>query len=141
MSRLPWYHIITRRLAEPAIITALQIATYVMTGSAGGLVMLGALPFLFIHAVSPITAFIVGAILLLGSILGTISCLKGVWWLERIALLLTGLGWILIIPSVLSVDSLNDTAKTFIVMLTAIAIFDNFKRYRRIDWAYLDPTK
>lgn len=141
MSRLPWYHIITRRLAEPAMITALQVGSYLASGAAGALVVLGALPYIFIGAVSPWVAFVVGLIQLIGSAIGAVSCYKGVWWLERVALLLVGLGWILMVPSVIAVDDLPDLVKTFIILLIAVAIFDIGKRYRRIDWAYLDPTK
>jgi len=141
MSRLPWYHIITRRLAEPAMITALQVGSYIASGAAGALVVFGALPYIFIGAVSPWIAFVIGTVLFLGSTVGAVSCFKGVWWLERVALLLVGLGWVLLVPSVVSVDRLPDLVKTFIVLLIAVAIFDIGKRYRRIDWAYLDPTK
>lgn len=141
MSRLPWYHIITRRLAEPAVITALQVGSYIASGAAGSLVVFGALPYLFAGAVSPWVAFVVGMILGTGSIIGAISCFKGVWWLERVALLLVGLGWILLVPSVVTVNQFPLLVKTFVLLLIVIAVFDIGKRYRRIDWAYLDPTK
>lgn len=139
MARVPWYHIITRRLAEPAVITALQIGSYLAFGLVGSLVIFGSLPYISLSMVAPWVALFVGVVLALGAVIGAVSCLKGVWWLERVALLLSALGWLLLVPSVMTAT--DGLLRTFILLLVSIAVFDICKRYRRIDWAYLDPTK
>lgn len=136
---VPWFTLIIQRLAEPAVITALQIGSHLATAAAGGLVMFGAFPYLF-RGISPLVAFSVGLVLMVGGLLGVAACWRGVWWLERVALVLVGLGWLLLVPSVLAVH-LHVMFKAFIFIMLAVALFDVGKRYRRIDWAYLDPTK
>ena len=140
MARVPWYRVIVGHLAEPRWITGLQMLSYLLAGAAGALVIVGALPFLFWGVLPPWGAFLVGLVLAIGGAIGIASCLRGVWWLERIALQMVGLGWVLLVPSVLSVH-LWPLVKAFILLLLAIAVIDCAKRYRRIDWAYLYPTK
>ncbi|QGZ16913.1 hypothetical protein SEA_LITTLETOKYO_21 [Arthrobacter phage LittleTokyo] len=140
MSGGMWFRMITARLAEPSIITGLQVCSYLATGSAGVLVCAGAFPYLFWGVLSPLVAFAVGLVLAVGGAIGLVACVRGVWWLERVALLLVGLGWVLLVPSVVSVN-LSLMVKVFILLLLAVAVFDVCKRYRRIDWAYLDPTR
>ncbi|QOI67666.1 membrane protein [Arthrobacter phage Orcanus] len=140
MARLPWYSMIMGRIAEPSAITALQILSHFTAASAGGLVIMGAFPYLFRGIISPVMAFGVGLILAVGGAIGVASCWRGVWWLERVALMLVGLGWVLLVPSVLAIH-LTGLVKSFLLLMLAVAVFDVAKRYRRIDWAYLDPTK
>lgn len=134
-----WGRMITARLAEPAVITGLQIVSHFLAAAAGGLVVVGAFPYLF-RGISPLVAFAVGVVLVVGGMIGVGSCWRGVWWLERVALLLVGLGWLLLVPSVVAV-SLHIMLKLFIFIMLGVALLDVGKRYRRIDWAYLDPTK
>jgi uncharacterized membrane protein YhhN len=69
--------------------------------------------------------------------------LLGNWWLERVALLITGLGWVLLLPATLTFALQGRGTGTIwiIVALIFTAIGDVFKRYQRIRWAYLDPAK
>ncbi|WPM94346.1 membrane protein [Arthrobacter phage Cupello] len=140
MSRLPWYSLIVGRLAEPRWITGLQIVSYLAAGAAGALVVFAAFPFLFMGILSPWLAVSVGLVLWVGGAIGVASCLRGVWWLERVALLLVGLGWLLLTPSVIAAG-IHPLVRWFILLLIVVAVVDCAKRYRRIDWAYLDPTK
>ncbi|WPM94270.1 membrane protein [Arthrobacter phage Marchesin] len=140
MGRLPWHQLILGRLAEPRYITALQIVTYAAAVAAGALVVFAAFPFLFIGVLSPVVAVSVGLVLGIGGVIGVVACWRGVWWLERVALLMVALGWVLLVPSVLSAG-LHPLVRTFILLLVVVAVVDCCKRYRRIDWAYLDPTK
>lgn len=137
---MPWYAVITERLAEPRYITGLQMLTYLLAAAAGTLVIVGAFPYVFHAMLSPAIAAAVGAILASGGLVGLVSCWRGVWWLERVALLLVGLGWLLLVPSVVAVH-MWWMVKLFILLLLGVALIDVGKRYRRIDWAYLDPTK
>lgn len=140
MRRIPWYSMIVGRLAEPRYITALQIISYLAAGAAGALVVFAAFPFLFRGVLSPWMAVAVGVVLWAGGGIGVGSCLRGVWWLERVALLLVGLGWLLLLPSVFAAG-MNSLIRGFVILLIVVAVVDCAKRYRRIDWAYLDPTK
>lgn len=135
----PWERLITARLSEPAAITALQICSHLLAAFAGGMAIVGAFPYL-LRGLPPVMTFGVGLILAAGGLGGAWACLRGVWWVERIALMLVGLGWLLIVPSVVWLR-LPGLVKLFILLLLAVAVFDVCKRYRRIDWAYLDPTK
>lgn len=139
MSRLPWYRLITARLSEPAVITAFQICSHFAAALAGALAVAGAFPYL-LYGLPPVLTFAVGLVLVVGGLAGAAACLRGVWVVERIALMLVGLGWVSIVPSVLFVR-LPGMVKLFILLLLAVAVFDVCKRYRHIDWAYLDPTK
>ncbi|WNM72807.1 membrane protein [Arthrobacter phage RedFox] len=140
MARVPWYSLITERLAEPRWITLLQVLSYIVAAAAGSLVVAGAFPYLFRGVLSPVITAGVGLILGVGALIGVGACWGGVWWLERVALLLVGLGWVLLVPSVVSVH-MWWLVKLFILLLLAGLLLDVCKRYRRIDWAYLDPTK
>jgi len=127
------------KLSEPAAITALQIFSHLLAAAAGVLVVFGAFPYL-LQDLRPVLAFAVGLILFVGGVGGAVACLRGLWLVERPALLLVGLGWVLMVPSVCFVH-LPGMVKVFILALLAVAVFDVAKRYRRIDWAYLDPSK
>lgn len=140
MARVPWYSLITERLSEPRWITGLQVLSYIVAAAAGALVVAGAFPYLFRGVLSPLIAASVGVVLGVGALIGVGACWGGVWWLERVALLLVGLGWLLLVPSVVSVG-MWWLLKLFILLLLAGLLLDVCKRYRRIDWAYLDPTK
>lgn len=140
MSRLPWYSLIVGRLAEPRYITALQIVSYLAATAAGLLVVFGAFPYLFRGILSPWVAAAVGVVLAGGGVVGVAACWRGVWWLERVALLMVGLGWLLLVPSVFAAG-IHGLVRGFILLLLIVAVVDCAKRYRRIDWAYLDPTK
>jgi hypothetical protein len=78
---------------------------------------------------------------MLGGLLGAITVLFGNWWLERVSLLVVGLGWTLILPAALSfaISGRGQSAVWLVVALIFAALGDIFKRYLRIQWAYLDP--
>jgi hypothetical protein len=128
---------------EPAIINAAQVITNTLAAAAGLLAAIGASPNLITGQIGPILAVGVGAILIFGGVLGAITVLLGMWWLERVALLIVGLGWVCLLPATLTFAFQGRGTGTIwiIVALIFAAIGDVFKRYRRIDWAYLDPTK
>lgn len=136
----PKYPAIVRHLEEPSWITGFQLVSHALACAAGILVVAGAFPFLFWGVLSPWGSALVGLVLAVGGALGVGACIGGTWWLERVALLLVALGWVLLVPSVLAVD-MWPLVKAFILLLLAVAVIDVCKRYRRIDWAYLDPTK
>ena len=127
---------------EPAAINAAQVVAYITAGAAGLLAALGGVPTLLTGTIGPVMSVVVGLFLLAGGIVGAFSVLSGHWWLERVALLITGLGWVLVLPAALAFAvGGKSSAVWLVVALIVTALSDIFKRYRRIDWAYLDPTK
>jgi hypothetical protein len=131
------------KFREPAVINGAQIVGNLAAAASGLLAALGASPTLITGQIGPVLAVGVGIILLIGGVLGTITVLLGNWWLERVALLITGLGWVLLLPATLTFALQGRGTGTIwiIVALICTAIGDVFKRYQRIRWAYLDPAK
>jgi hypothetical protein len=129
---------------EPAFINFIQFLGYVLAGIAGFLAMIGGLPNLVTAQIGPVLSVAVGIVLVLGCILGSVAVATGHWWLERVALMVTGLGWVLLlVPTLFFAFRGTATSSTIwlILALEIRVIFDEIKRYRRIDWAYLDPAK
>jgi hypothetical protein len=131
------------KFREPAVINGAQIVGNLAAAASGLLAALGASPTLITGQIGPVLAVGVGIILLIGGVLGTITVLLGNWWLERVALLITGLGWVLLLPATLTfaIQGRGTGTIWIIVALICTAIGDVFKRYQRIRWAYLDPAK
>jgi len=127
---------------EPRAINGAQVITNFAAATAGALAALGAGPAFLTGQVGPLLSVIVGTILVIGGVTGGITVLLGNWWLERVALLITGLGWTLLLPACLSFAM---TARGYGIWLVVALIFaalgDIVKRYLRIQWAYLDPRR
>jgi len=125
---------------EPKAINGAQVITNFAAAGAGIMAVIGAAPTFVTGQVGPLLSVIVGSILVVGGITGGVTVLLGVWWLERVALLITGLGWALIMPAALGYAmSSRSPGIWLIVALLFAALGDIFKRYLRIQWAYLDP--
>jgi hypothetical protein len=129
-------------LREPAIINGAQVAGNLAAATAGLLAAIGAFPTLITGQIGPVLSVGVGSVLVVGGLLGSVTVVLGMWWLERVALLVTGLGWLLLLPASLAFAlSGRGTGVWLVVALIFTALGDVFKRYRRIDWAYLDPAR
>jgi hypothetical protein len=128
---------------EPAVINAAQIIGNILAAFCGVMAMTGGFPTLITGQIGPVLSVAVGGVLVAGGVLGSITVAIGMWWLERVALLIVGLGWVLLMPATLTF-AFNGRATGSIWLVVALlvaALCDVFKRYRRIDWAYLDPTR
>jgi hypothetical protein len=135
--------IMFRWLKQPWVITAAQITQYVV-GTLGGITaVIGAANPLFLQStIGPVLISIVGGMLSVGCGLGAVSAIKGWWSWERIALIIVGLAFLALMPAALYFAfARNNPAIWVVVILVVWAICDCIKRYRRIDWAYLDPAK
>jgi hypothetical protein len=129
-------------LREPKAISAAQIIINFAAAGSGLLAALGGSPVLITGQIGPFLAFIVGAVLIVGGITGALAVLLGHWWLERVALLVMGLGWVMLLPASLTYAlSGRSTGVWLVVALIFAALGDVYKRYRRIEWAYLDPAR
>lgn len=129
---------------EPKAINGAQVVTNFLAAIAGFLAASGSLSTIVTGQIGPILSVIVGTILVIGGTIGAISVLLGNWWMERVALMITGLGWTLLLPASLSFafsGRATSAAIWLIVALLIAALGDIFKRYLRIQWAYLDPRR
>lgn len=128
---------------EPAIINAAQVVGNAAAAVAGALAIMGGFPNLLTGTIGPIMAVGVGSVLVVGGVVGAFAVLAGFWWLERVALLVVGLGWVLMVPAIFAYAASGRAPGSIwlIVALLITALTDVFKRYRRIDWAYLDPAR
>jgi hypothetical protein len=132
-----------RMISEPRAINTAQIILYIIAAAAGLAAAVGALNPLFTSAtVGPWIIITVGIILALGGITGGYAVIAGLWWVERIALIVLGVSWIMLLPAALFFAfSTHNSAIWLVIALLATAVLSLFIRYRRIDWAYLDPTR
>lgn len=131
-------------LRDPAQINIAQIIGNLVAAGAGALAALGGIPGLVTGTIGPVLAVGVGSVLVVGGIIGTVTVLFGLWWLERVSLLIMGLGWALLLPACLTVTMSgrpNTSGVWLVVALIVTALCDIFKRYKRIGWAYMDPTR
>ena len=128
---------------EPKAINGAQCLTNFAAAGAGFLSAAGGLPVIVTGQIGPMLSVIVGSILVVGGLLGGTSVLLGLWWLERVALLITGLGWALLLPACFAYAFTAATTYqiSLIIALLFAALGDIFKRYLRIQWAYLDPRR
>lgn len=129
-------------LEEPSAITGAQVVTSIVTAAAGALTLSGSIPLLVQGTVGPVLGLVIGTLLTVGGVLGSVATLSGAWWLERIGLLISGLGWTLLLPATVTFALGGGTPIRWLIFIMLITCLgDIFKRYRRIDWAYLDPTR
>jgi hypothetical protein len=128
---------------EPSAINAAQIVQYTIAVFAGFMAAFGvANPQFMSSTLGPKMILAVGSVLVIGGAVGAFSVITGLWWLERIALWIVALGWVMLLPAAIWY-SVNGTSSAIwlVLVLVVWALCDVFKRYRRIDWAYLDPAR
>jgi hypothetical protein len=129
---------------EPKAINAAQFVTYAAAAISGAVAAWGGLPIIVTGQIGPILAASVGSVLLIGGVLGAFAVLFGNWWLERVALLITGVGWLMLMPATFSF-AFSGKASSYTIWLIIALLFaalgDIVKRYLRIQWAYLDPQR
>jgi hypothetical protein len=128
---------------EPKAISGAQVITNFAAAIAGALAAIGAGPAFLAGQVGTMLSFVVGIILVIGGVVGGITVLFGNWWLERVALMVTGLGWALLLPAAISfaMSGRGGGGIWLVVALITAALGDIVKRYLRIQWAYLDPRR
>ena len=130
-------------ISEPRGINVAQIILYGIAAVAGVATAVGAVnPQFTSTTVGPWIIVVVGAVLTAGGLLGAVAVLAGMWWLERIALIIVAAGWAMLLPAAIYFAfSTHNSAIWLIIALIGGVLCDAYKRYRRIDWAYLDPTR
>jgi hypothetical protein len=135
---------LTYFIREPWFINLLQVIGYILGVGCGLLAALGGVPNIVTFQLGTFLAVVVGSVLVLAGILGSYSLVRGYWGLEQVALWAFGIGYVaLLIPTVAYAVSPSRSNSTLwlIVALEIQAIIATMIRYRRVDWAYLDPAK
>jgi len=132
-----------RMISEPRAINIAQIILYAIAATAGLAAAVGALNPLFTSTtVGSWIIVTVGVILSIGGFSGGYAVIAGLWWVERISLIILGVSWIMLLPAALFFAfSTHNSAIWLVIALLCTAVLSLFIRYRRIDWAYLDPTR
>lgn len=130
-------------IRQPWVINAIQFAQYCVGIAAGMAAVTGtANPQFLQNTINSLLITIVGGMLIIGCLTGAISVAKGWWAWERIGLIITGLAFFALLPAASYYSFGGKNPATWIVLILAFwAVGDCIKRYRRIDWAYLDPAK
>lgn len=129
-------------LHQPRSITAFHMLAYLVVGLGGVTALLNP-PNSIQGELGPFLAYAWALGLTFGGLLGLISVPRGLWWIERPALIILGTGAVFYLITVLALQ-LSSTqggnrypqAAILIYVLCHIAI-----RWLRIRYAALDPTK
>jgi hypothetical protein len=130
-------------ISEPRGINVAQVILYTIAAAAGAAAVIGSLsPAFTSSTVGPWVIILSGCFLTAGGITGTIAVIAGMWWLECAALVGCGIGWLVLVPAAVTYAlTTNNSGIWLVVALLGAVLCDAYKRYRRIDWAYLDPTR
>lgn len=135
---------ISRWVREPAFINALQITIYFILIACGLLASTGGIPTIVTGQIGPVMSVTVGTVMIVSGCVGACSVIGGIWWVERVGLIIGIVGYAaLLVPTLYYAFSGRASNSTIwlIVLLELQAILASIIRYRRIDWAYLNPAK
>lgn len=130
---------ITARLHEPALVTALQLASHTVAVVLG-MVLIGTEPVGVTKVLGTTLTYATGAALIFGGATGAAACYAGAWWLERVGLIGAITGYMMLAPVVIVTQPMAAALRVLFAMSMLIAVLDALKRYHSIRWAYLDPA-
>lgn len=105
---VPWLHNLVLRIAEPRIIRVIQFIIYaLMTYTGFGLFISS--PASYERIVDVFWVYVLATAVTSGALIGALSVLPGIWWLERVGILLlsTGLGIYIVIATMLGQSPLG----------------------------------
>jgi hypothetical protein len=85
--QVPIYTALFMKIAEPRVIRILLFAVYGLT-LWGGLVILGSTPEQYVRVIGATLAYVFGSFIVIGSLMSGIAVLPGIWWLERVGIIL-----------------------------------------------------
>lgn len=105
------------KIAEPRGIRLMQFAVYACLAFAS-IGIITDPPDKFQSVLGVTLVYVFGGFICIGSILGVISVLPGIWWLERVAIILmgTGIGMYLITISALNSSVVNLAVSTALLI-------------------------
>ena len=130
---------ITARLHEPALVTALQLASHTVAVVLG-MVLIGTEPVGVTKVLGETLTYLTGAALIFGGATAAAACYAGQWWLERVGLVAAVTGYLMLAPVVIVTQPMAPALRTLFAAAMLIAVLDALKRYHAIRWAYLDPV-
>lgn len=128
---------------DPAFINFVQFVMYTMVAFCGLLAASGSLGTIMAMQIGDTMSLFVGGLLIIAGTIGACAVFTAHWWLERIGIRIFWLGLFLLMVVTLGYAFTAAKSPTIwlIFALEILALGDAIKRYRRIDWAYLNPAK
>lgn len=131
----PFAHSLFLKIAEPRSVRLMQFGVYASM-LVTGISMFIDPPHLFESIIGLILVYVFGAFVTLGSALGLIAVLPGIWWLERVGIiaLCTGLAMYVVISTSISVSLVGFSLSTALLMTF-------IQRWREIKGAQLAPRE
>lgn len=126
-------------LHEPRAVTALVMTSYLIVFIVG-LSALTSPPLSIASELGWVTRLWATS-LLAGGAIGLIAAPRGIWWLERTALIATGTGAIIYLATILQLHFIQDGNRIPQAGFVALAVIACATRWARIRWSSLDPTK
>lgn len=136
-AEMNWIHRVWHRIQEPRFITLFQTAVYLAMAVAG-ITSLVDPPPLVSGTLGPALTAWWGWLATLGGISGFIVCPYGIWWMEKVSIMLSGGGfavyWFVI-------ADLNSDYMTEQLMMVTMLILFFAARYARIRKSAYDPEK
>lgn len=128
---------------DPAFINFVQFVMYAMVAFCGLLAATGSLSTIMQFQIGSALSLFLGSLLIIAGTIGACAVFTAHWWLERIGIRIFWLGLFLLIVVTLgyAFNSAKSPTIWLIFALEILALGDAIKRYRRIDWAYLNPAK
>jgi hypothetical protein len=89
--KVPIYTALFLKIAEPRVIRLMLFAVYGLA-MWGGLVILFTTPEQYVRVIGATLAYVFGSFIVLGSLLSGVAVLPGIWWLERVGIILLATG-------------------------------------------------
>jgi len=133
--RFPFAHSLFMKIAEPRVLRVLQFGVYICLIVAGGGVLANP-PTSFENVIGLSLVYVFGGFLIIGAMLGAFAVLPGIWWLERVGILVIVTGLLMYIVMVVSLQSSS------VGIGVSIAFILNFmQRWSEIKGAQLAPKE
>lgn len=133
--QIPWVHFVFMKIAEPRVIRMMHFGIYICMMIAGIGVIVRR-PDHFESVVGITLLFIFGIFVALGALISAVAVLPGVWWLERVGIIMltTGMGMYVVIICALGTTPVG--------VAVAIALTLTFgQRWVEIKGAQLAPRE
>lgn len=136
----PYMHSLWLRVQEPRALSVVYFLIYTLTIIAGIAILIDP-PRNIQGTIGGGFTTYWAATLLLGGVIGVVTVLPGVWWLERVGSILCGTGLVIYDVALVSIPNTagsNRVVSLCFVALASLAFFARLVRIRR--YAY-DPEK
>lgn len=128
------------RIQEPKVISVLYFLIYIVM-SIGGVSALIDPPSSIAGEAGELTMLILALLLTLGGVIGSVSVLPGIWWLERIAVLSIGAGSLLYAVLVLALHVTQPGNRIMQLAFVFSIVLLQLVRWHRIHERPYDPAR